>query len=90
MRSVTKEVQVTSVLEEELREIKGSKRDMLFIQNLDAQKVYVNIGTHADANNGLELAAGATFNPAKAPSGTVYVKGSTANAQKVRVVEVYE
>lgn len=89
MRSITREAQVTTVIEEEFKEIKGSTREMLFVQNLDAADIYVNFGTHADVNNGLKIATGVTFNPATAPTGTIYIKGSQVAAQKVRVVEVY-
>jgi hypothetical protein len=90
MRSITREAQVTTLLEEEFKEIKGSAREMLFIQNLSGFDIYVNFGTHADANNGLIIATLTTFNPAHSPSGTVYIKGSQVAAQRVRVVEVYK
>lgn len=77
--------------EERLRVIKGKTRNYAFLQNLSANDIYVNFGTHADINNGFTLGAGLFYERDRSvPQEDIYVRGSVPGSQKVMWVEGYE
>lgn len=84
-----KTILVGSSLEEILKPTRGVPREYIFVQNLSAFDVYINFGSHADANNGFVLGAGLFYERDRhVPPDYIFVKGSQAgNNQQCQVVE---
>lgn len=62
-----------------------ARRLYLFLQNASANDIYLNLGTHADAQNGTTLLAGLFYERTSSdgsgkgvPQGTIWVRGSQA------------
>lgn len=81
-------IQVSTTLEELLKPTRGIHRQYFFIQNLSANDIYINFGTHADVNNGFTLGAGLYYERDRfPPQEYVFVKGSQVASQQVQVIE---
>lgn len=93
MATYPKTVFVNDETEVELKIARGTqKREYLFAQNQSLNDVFINQGTHADANNGTTIAAGLFYERERTvPQGTIYIKGSVAAPalQKVHVEEEF-
>lgn len=66
-------------------------RTYLLIENRSADAIYINFDTHADAVNGIEIAAGGNYEREQfVPNNDIYILGAAAgNDQRVNVTEGY-
>jgi len=87
-RNAGKTLSVSLSNEEVLKPPKSGMRDYILVQNISAFDIYVNLDTHADAQNGVVIGAGLFWERDKnAPQNYIFVRGSQAAGQQINVVE---
>lgn len=87
-----RQIQVNAITEEICKPVRSGLRKYFFAQNLSANDIYLNFGTHADINNGFTLGAGLFYERSRADNVTqdyIFVRGSVAGAalQNVQIIE---
>jgi len=92
-RTYRSQYYVDAVTEIEVKPVKAAGgRVYLLIQNRSTDAIYINFGTHADAYNGIELAAGLYYERDKeAPDDYIYIRGAAVagSQQAVHITEAY-
>lgn len=80
MATYPQTIYVNATEEKEIKIGRGfTRRVYLFLQNLSGNDIYINQGTHADAQNGTTLSGGLFYERDRAvPQGTIWVRGSVA------------